>query len=89
MVYDEILPADSQLWIRAASSTGGGGDGTTPEHFEHYPTTVSLVRALYAKNADDGGCIAGGKCFWQCADMDSVPYLHWESVSLMLSCKRM
>ncbi|OIW25408.1 hypothetical protein CONLIGDRAFT_92856 [Coniochaeta ligniaria NRRL 30616] len=92
MIYDEILPKERQLWIRAVTTGDAEGPGkardisAATEHFEHYPVEASAVEAIYCRGYD--WYHGGYESFWECVDHEKLTFVHWNSISLMLSCKR-
>ncbi|KAB5543119.1 hypothetical protein GE09DRAFT_238576 [Coniochaeta sp. 2T2.1] len=97
-LHEEVLPAEKQLWIRVAGTSGindaerlagAAKHASVATLFEHYPAESYLLNALYSRNAS-AGCCRSASTFWQCLDMErQMHFINFESVSLMLSCKRM
>lgn len=93
MIYEEILPSDKQLWIRAVTTGDAKGSqsmkdkSVATEHFEHYPVESWAVDALYSRGYD--WYHGGWDSLWQCVDHETLNFIHCDSISLMLSCKRM
>lgn len=129
-IYNELLPADKQLWIRPVKASGGTyfevpgawKDATLDtQHFEHYPIDPAAVDAIYSRDhgceffaeahpderidqqslVEELGLESTAPCwrpedsdsFWRGVDAEmrawKMSHLHWDSMALMLSCKRM
>ncbi|KAB5518876.1 hypothetical protein GE09DRAFT_505949 [Coniochaeta sp. 2T2.1] len=96
-IYEEVIPAEKQLWIRVAGTSGtndaerlagAAKHASVATLFEHCPAESHLLNALYSRNAS-AGCCRSASTFWQCLDMErEMHFINFESVSLMLSCKR-
>lgn len=91
MIYDEILPSERLLWVRAVKAgdrkTGSLTEETvTTELFEHYPVASSAVDAV---NSGNFGCgHEDWEAFWRYLDRGTLSFIDWDSIALMLSCKR-
>lgn len=93
MIYDEIMPSEKQLCIRAVTTGDAKGlrslknEFAATEHFEHYPVEASAIEAIYPGGYD--WYHGWWESFWQCVDHQKLTFIHWDSMSLMLSCKKM